>query len=581
MIIISIIMILACVGLLYRRKGYSRVRADQEERPQSSNIIDPLPTAMPEQYNHMVIKERKQERKTYLSGFLRGKYWGERAEVNGLHYQHEVFYHFHIYEADVYVKPFATCVCLTPFKDECSGLHTETEGKFANNIDAVFPKERLPRLLPIIIIKDELEYAANIHEPQLTHAHFISHLHQTEGKEVFGTIEANITGFLLDFTTEEYEEPEYLNSKHESKTPVIAEPVPVTHAARHFYQPSYRYRYSRYNAFVPDDGCVSAVVGILAIIVWGTFLIAMLPQVAIILPFIAVPLLFRLLPAALLKWALRIAGLCLFAGFSIAMFSILKHGSGNHSVPLVRDRPSKDDGNGTRISDSAITHHLQWKSYEDKEYQGEISVSRAALYAATRFKGTLAIPDNSRQGYDELIYRIKEHDKNHLSGVYRLFDSIRAAEHLKADKFSELIVAFVQQIPYTVVLPQGCNASLYADRFIKHYLASPGARCDGYEKFGINTPVEFMAGLNGDCDTRTLLLYTLLSHYKYDVALLSSEYYNHSLIGINLPYSGATFWHDSKAYVLWETTASGIRPGVLPNEISNLNYWRISLKSEL
>jgi hypothetical protein len=89
-----------------------------------------------------------------------------------------------------------------------------------------------------------------------------------------------------------------------------------------------------------------------------------------------------------------------------------------------------------------------------------------------------------------------------------------------------------------------------------------------------------MANLKGDCDTRTLFLYTILSHYGYDVALLSSEYYNHSLIGINLPYDGISYLYKSQRYVLWETTAANIRPGSLPNEISNINYWRISLKSK-
>jgi hypothetical protein len=200
--------------------------------------------------------------------------------------------------------------------------------------------------------------------------------------------------------------------------------------------------------------------------------------------------------------------------------------------------------------------------------------------SAIQFKASLQVHGNTMGSYDELVYRLKEHDKDHLPGVYHLFDSIRSAQHLPTDKFAELIVSFVQEIPYAVVLPEACNASLYSDQFIRKYLATPNAKCDGYQKFGINTPVEFMASLNGDCDTRTLLLYTVLSHYKYDIALLSSEYYNHSLIGINLPYSGVAFISGSKRYVLWETTTSGIRPGAVPYEISNLNYWRISLKSE-
>jgi len=163
--------------------------------------------------------------------------------------------------------------------------------------------------------------------------------------------------------------------------------------------------------------------------------------------------------------------------------------------------------------------------------------------------------------------------------LYQLLDSVKAKNNLSAEKFAECVVAMVQDIPYAVVLPKGCDPSLYADKFISHYLVSANARCDGYEKFGINTPVEFLATLNGDCDTRTLLLYTVLSHYDYDIALLSSEYYSHSIIGINLPFDGTAYTYQDKRYILWETT-SLIKPGILPNEIANLDYWRISLKSK-
>jgi hypothetical protein len=92
--------------------------------------------------------------------------------------------------------------------------------------------------------------------------------------------------------------------------------------------------------------------------------------------------------------------------------------------------------------------------------------------------------------------------------------------------------------------------------------------------------VEFLMNLKGDCDTRTLLLYSIFTHYNYDVALLSSEFYGHSILGINLPINGLSYNYSNQNYVLWETTAPNCKPGIIPNEISNLNNWRISLKSK-
>ena len=73
---------------------------------------------------------------------------------------------------------------------------------------------------------------------------------------------------------------------------------------------------------------------------------------------------------------------------------------------------------------------------------------------------------------------------------------------------------------------------------------------------------------------------TIFSHYDYDVALLSSEFYGHSILGINLPISGTAYNYKNQRYVMWETTAPNCKPGVIPNEISNTNNWRISLKSK-
>jgi hypothetical protein len=71
-----------------------------------------------------------------------------------------------------------------------------------------------------------------------------------------------------------------------------------------------------------------------------------------------------------------------------------------------------------------------------------------------------------------------------------------------------------------------------------------------------------------------------LTHYNYDVALLSSELYSHSIIGINLPLEGKSYVYNNQKYILWETTSPNIKPGILPQEISNTNNWRISLKSK-
>src|SRR5690606_4939689 len=71
-------------------------------------------------------------------------------------------------------------------------------------------REKLPKLLHTILEKDGKEYEVNLREPLFANIKFNRKLHQDEGNEVFGTIDAVVTGHILDFTKEIYLEKEYI-----------------------------------------------------------------------------------------------------------------------------------------------------------------------------------------------------------------------------------------------------------------------------------------------------------------------------------------------------------------------------------
>lgn len=592
-IVILIIAIVAYFLFFNKKKGNITVIADSQSKTENTTAISDEEIFIDEIGKYKIVnKTREIPRKTYLLGTLHGKYWGEIDAEKEEEYKYSQFYDFHIYEAEVSNSEISIT-------------------EFAFTPDANFPRERLPQLLPIIVKKDGKEYEVNIYEPQLANVHFVSKLHQTEGKEIFGTIEARITGYLLDFLTEHYIEKEYLQ---ETKPLVIQQPVSAEakftktftptgnvefkngYERTEYYYSDYKtkywgdWKYKRPVTTPASEGCLSSTFGILGGVIGLAFLILLLPRIAIILPFILLSIIFRLIPEAFWIWIYRFIGLLLLIGFIASILNAINHSSHSYvPKPVVQDKPEErklqpvpitDTINQQPVKDTLVTHFRSWNDYDGNEYEGKFWVKKSAFINASSYKNNLNIYGNTEDSYNEMVFRLKENDKNSLQGVYQLFDSIQTAKNLPADKFAELIVSFVQDIPYTVVLPNACDGSLYDDNFIKSYLASNDARCDGYERFGINTPVEFIATLDGDCDTRTLLIYTLLSHYGYDVAMLSSEYYNHSLIGINLPYEGVAYTYNRQRYILWETTAPNIKPGILPNEISNLNYWRISLKSK-
>lgn len=599
-IIIIIIIAVILYFLFWNKKTDSKTITINEDDKNKINYSqleelseDEIYTDENGQYK-LVEKTREIPRRTYIKATLNGKYWGEIDEDYSNQFSYSKFFDFNIYEVSLN-------------NSEYSNLPFEIKE------DYNLPREKLPKLLHTVLKKDGKEYEVNLLEPifELGSIKFNRKLHQDEGNEVFGTIDAVVTGYILDFTKEVYFEPEYIGTIHETThIPEVEEPIlyktnvptgNVKYKGNYIntekflsnYKDTYweGWKYSKPSTTTNTEGCFSSVIGLLAGIIVIAFLLMMLPQMAILLPFFLILFLLNLLPARFFRWLFRIIGMLLLLGFVASLFHFFNTTTTQTYIPkpVVTEQPEErkthtepiiDTLDNKAVNDTIIKHFRVWQDYDGNQYEGTIWTKKSDFTKAKYFKNNLTLNSNSSRAYDEMIYRLKENDKNNLNGVYQLFDSIRQKEQLSSVKFAELIVSFVQDIPYTVIVPDDCNPNLYDDEFIKEYLSSADSRCDGFEKFGINSPVEFMSTLNGDCDTRTLLLYTILAHYGYDVALFSSEYYAHSIIGINLPISGMTYQYQNQRYVLWETTAPNIKAGVLPKEISNLNYWRISLKSK-
>jgi hypothetical protein len=86
-----------------------------------------------------------------------------------------------------------------------------------------------------------------------------------------------------------------------------------------------------------------------------------------------------------------------------------------------------------------------------------------------------------------------------------------------------------------------------------------------------------MGNFKGDCDTRSVLLFYVLSRFNYDVAILISEQYGHAILGIAGDYSGKFKQYNGIRYYVWETTATDFVPGILSPNYGNMNYWQITL----
>ena len=494
------------------------------------------------------VKRTKEiPRKTYIKGVLKGKYRGEFDKISSYQFQQTNFFDIEIYEAVLE-----------------NASYSKLPYKVVPEIS--IPSEKIPRPLLVSLIENSTFYEVDLKEPVFFGLNISRKLHQEHDNYVFGTLEVHVTGYVLDFLWEEYIDREYiLNDTSVPKPELLKTGISTgnTEIVRNYKRIEFYYsdmiqKYWGAWEYVPPmkskvQGFGYGNVGCFSLIFRGLVFLCSLILVASFLF-----LILRSLSS--IRWSID---------------PIIR------SEEVIEEREALIDSIGSEAQgDSIIRHKRVWRDYDGNEYQGVIWTKVSDYRLSSNFKSNPNLSDNNNFEYDQMVVNLSRNDQNRLYGVYSVFDSIQSKHNLSITKFAELVVSFVQDIPYSVVLSADCDPNLYDDDFIKEYLASADALCYGNQKFGINTPVEFMTTMYGDCDTRTLLLYTILEHYNYDVALMSSEYYGHSILGVNIPVSGTAIYHENHRYVLWETTSPNLSAGVLPEEISDLNYWRISIKSK-
>jgi hypothetical protein len=253
------------------------------------------------------------------------------------------------------------------------------------------------------------------------------------------------------------------------------------------------------------------------------------------------------------------------------------HTENKHQQQAKKDRP---DNNSQEEEDSLIIHTLSWQDYSENIYSGDFIINKYDYAASQQNRKNLNPGGNSAQNYWNSIYSsLAINDYQKLDHVYAMLDSIKSNSNLSARNFADVVVSCIQQIPYVLVLDNQCDPNMYQQAFIKDYLTR-GQSCECCTKFGLYSPAEFCGNLKGDCDTRTLLLFTMLSRFGYDVVILNSDVLNHSIIGLNIPSSGVFKYFNNKKYYVWETTVQGLELGQVPPALSNMRLWNVILANK-
>ncbi|MFB9844003.1 DUF2304 domain-containing protein [Mucilaginibacter ginsenosidivorans] len=422
-----------------------------------------------------------------------------------------------------------------------------------------------------------------------------------EGTEHLGTITGTLYGYISRWV------PARVRTEHFREDTVSAagkaEPLSWARTDAHEFKRtgSQRFRRDRYvsgatayrwgNWYAVDGGwSFSGMLQFLWVLLFGGLLVGFLIRLSWVGLLLVGFFLVVFLVSRISRLGVGRAFFSVFFGLLFLIYllavsvSLFRSASAGH--PVVRQAPAPDDrdythtqpvtagargaGHPAEKGDEWVVHHRAWSDLDGNNYEGDVRVLRSVYEQAGAEHRRLA----GLSGLPEVYRSMALSDEGRLDGVYALFDSLQLVNHLDSTRFAGMLVSFVQDIPYSSVTDGSCPER---GGSVSSGPAGEPYNCIGQVPYGVQSPVEFMGNFQGDCDTRTLFLFTLFDHYHYRVAILGSESFRHSLLGLELPLPGSAKMAGNERYVLWETTSRGFRAGQLSPEIDHLDYWDFNL----
>jgi hypothetical protein len=527
------------------------------------------------------------ERRTYIKGDFQGKFIGhfDSMKSDSLH---ENFYDLEVIKGEIFTT-----------KDKENIRHWESgEPEEFETVDKFITN--LPEILLLNIKTSEGEiksYNINLNEAKLSRFSLTNQVHEKD--RVFGDIKGIISGYIKHYDTQLVQKEIQLTSRPLKRYPPSGKIKTNKRTGKSEFQGGYKrweYYYADNSTYwgrwqkqssANGDSIWDAIGAAIGILVFLAFAIPIvIVGWELILPILIIIGVFYLVSALIplvirfFDWSLRFLGvvlsLIILAGIISYMSNTLQSSLKTNQISDTEKRPLDQLDDESIPNDSIIVHHRTWRDYDANNYSGNIKIRYSDFKEAYQYRNNLSIPLQQVSQYDRIVSLIEDFDSNRLDLLYTMLDIIRYDNELDEIRFANVVVSLIQQIPYTLILNDACDADIYEDDFIRTHLQNGGS-CVGNVKYGLLSPVEFMATLTGDCDTRTLLVFTILNHYGYDVAMLSSELFQHSIIAINLPYKGLSKQINGNRYVVWETTQEGMLPGVLSPDISDMRFWEPSL----
>lgn len=229
--------------------------------------------------------------------------------------------------------------------------------------------------------------------------------------------------------------------------------------------------------------------------------------------------------------------------------------------------------------DYLTRHRIRWQDFIPQNYLAQYQTSSKEFAASQSMHAHFQNPayTEALQYWNAVYAEFAGRDEQKLDSLAEVFRAEQQKRNLNSGQTAEMVITFIQEIPYCLIHEGSCAEANKMAGFIAEY-HQEGKPCLPNIITGLQSPYEFIHNLKGDCDTRSLLGFSLLSKLGIPASVWVSEAYGHSVLGVGLG-SGGTYYKmvGGIRHSAVELTAKGFRLGMISPEQGDMNNWKIAL----
>lgn len=161
-----------------------------------------------------------------------------------------------------------------------------------------------------------------------------------------------------------------------------------------------------------------------------------------------------------------------------------------------------------------------------------------------RYRGT-ELPHDV---FDRIYAGLVRTNRTAIQPIAERFRELQASRRLDAAELAQVIVTYVQDVPY---------------------------RIPEEDAFGLMPPA-LVVNTTGDCDSKALLALMLLRSLDIEAILLVSDSARHAMLGVAVPLGDDRRRYQGRTYAITEVTQPNWPIGHMPPRYASAPDWRVS-----